>query len=182
MLVGGPASAQFSSNPFETGASPGVAPPLSDLGDIANTGFNVTLAVGYKPMLTPLGIRAEAAYNQFGLQGVDGNVNVPAFTGNLVYELPSMGFRPYAIGGAGLYRTNIDITGGGSSGENHFGFNIGGGTHNPLATVIENLIASPDNNVTLNHGRRGVRPITCSLPLSQGYKKTPGESLAGCTR
>ena len=163
MLVGGTANAQFSSNPFQIGSSAGVALPLSDLGDIANTGFNVTLAVGYKPMLTPIGIRAEAAYNQFGLQGVDGNVNVPAFTGNLVYELPSMGFRPYAIGGAGLYRTNIDITGGGSSGENHFGFNIGGGIKIPLSASFETFIEARYNHVTLNNGSWAFVPITAGI-------------------
>ncbi|HEX9310023.1 MAG TPA: outer membrane beta-barrel protein [Gemmatimonadaceae bacterium] len=157
------ANAQFSSNPFQIGASAGIAFPLGDLGNFTNTGYNVTFAVGYKPMLLPIGIRAEAAYNQFGLQGGGGNVNIPAFTGNLVYELPAMGFTPYAIGGAGLYRTNVDQTGLGSSGQNRFGFNVGGGVKIPLSTSFETFVEARYNHVTLDNGSFAFVPVTVGI-------------------
>ncbi|HZE07380.1 MAG TPA: outer membrane beta-barrel protein, partial [Gemmatimonadaceae bacterium] len=92
-------------NPFQIGASGGVAFPTGDLGNTTNTGYNVAVAVGYKSQLMPIGVRLEAAYNQFGFNGGGGSINVPAFTGNLIYELPlGMSFTPYAIGGVGLYR------------------------------------------------------------------------------
>ncbi len=157
------ATAQFSSNPFQIGAAAGIAFPTSDLSDIANTGYNVTLAVGYKPMLTPIGVRVEAAYNQFGLKNVDGNVNIPAFTGNLVYALPGISFSPYIIGGAGLYRTNVDLTGGGSAGENRFGFNIGGGIKIPLSTSFETFAEARYHRVTVDNGTMSFIPVTVGI-------------------
>ena len=153
----------FSSNPFQIGGSAGIAFPTGDLGNIANTGYNVTLIGGYKPVYLPVGIRVEAAYNEFGLEGVDGNVNIPAFTGNLVYELPSVSFRPYVIGGAGLYRTNIDLAGGGSAGENNFGFNIGGGIKLPLSTSFETFVEARYNHVTADGGSYSFIPITVGI-------------------
>lgn len=157
------AAAQFSSNPFQIGASAGIAFPTSDLGEIASTGYNVTLAVGYKPMLTPIGVRVEAAYNQFGLKDVDGNVNIPAFTGNLVYALPGVSFSPYIIGGAGLYRTNVDLAGAGSAGENRFGFNVGGGVKIPLSTSFETFAEARYNRVTVDNGNMSFIPITVGI-------------------
>lgn len=157
------AGAQFSSNPFQIGASAGIAFPTGDLGDIANTGYNVTVALGYKPALNPIGVRLEAAYNQFGLEGVDGNVNIPAFTGNLVYSLPGISFSPYVIGGAGLYRTRVDLSGGGSAGENHFGFNAGAGIKIPLSSSFETFVEARYNHVTLDDGSMSFIPITVGI-------------------
>jgi hypothetical protein len=153
----------LSLNPFQIGASAGIAFPTSDLGETANTGYNVTLIGGYKPVFLPVGIRVEAAYNQFGLEGADGNVNIPAFTGNLVYELPSVSFTPYAIGGAGLYRTNVDLEGGGSAGENNFGFNVGGGIKIPLSTSFDTFVEARYNHVTREGGGWGFIPITVGI-------------------
>ena len=110
-------------NPFQIGASGGVAFPTGDLGNATNTGWNIAVVAGYKPQFMPIAVRAEAAYNQFGFQGGGGNINIPAFTGNLAYELPlGMSFTPYAIGGVGLYRPSASITGGGTSNaENDYG-------------------------------------------------------------
>jgi opacity protein-like surface antigen len=157
------ARAQVSSNPFQIGGAAGIAFPVSDLGNIANTGYNVTLAVGYRPQYLPLGVRVEAAYNQFGLQGGGGNINIPAFTGNLVYTLPGVSFSPYAIGGAGLYRTNVDLNGAGSAGENHFGFNIGGGVKIPLSSSFETFIEARYNRVTVNGGNLSFVPVTVGI-------------------
>ena len=156
-------SAQISSNPFQIGGAAGIGFPTGDLGDIANTGYNVTLAVGYKPMLTPVGVRVEAAYNQFGLKNIDGNVNIPAFTGNLTYGLRGISFSPYIIGGAGLYRTNVDLAGGGSAGENHFGFNVGGGIKIPLSTSFETFVEARYNHVTVDNGSMSFIPVTVGI-------------------
>ena len=148
---------------FQIGAAAGVAIPTGDLGNTTNTGYNVTLAVGFRPTYVPLGVRLEAAYNQFGFQGGGGNVNIPAFTGNLVYSFPSTSFTPYAIGGAGLYRTNVDVSGGGSAGENHFGFNVGGGVKIPLSTSFETYAEARWNRVTMNGGSFSFVPITVGI-------------------
>jgi hypothetical protein len=158
------AHAQFLDNPFHIGGAAGVAFPTSDLGTFANTGYNVTFAVGYKPLFAPIGVRVEAAYNQFGLQGGGGgNVNIPAFTGNLVYTLPGVSFSPYVIGGGGLYRTNVDFSGGGSAGENHFGFNIGGGVKLPLSTSFETFVEARYHHVAVRNGTFSFIPITVGI-------------------
>ena len=149
-----PASAQ-GYNPFQIGAAAGIAFPTGDLGNVTNTGYDVAVMVGYKPQFTPIGVRAEAAYNQFGSQVFDGNVNIPSFTGNLVFGLPVGTLSPYVIGGAGLYRTNVDVNGGGSAGENHFGFNIGGGIKIPLSTSFETFVEARYNRVTVDNGNGG---------------------------
>jgi opacity protein-like surface antigen len=156
-----PAHAQ-SYNPFQIGASAGIAFPTGDLGNVANTGYNVTVAVGYSPQFAPIGIRAEAAYNQFGSKVFNGNVNIPAFTGNLVFGLPMGTLSPYAIGGAGLYRTSVDITGGGTATENDFGFNIGGGLKIPLSSSFETFVEARYHRVSLknNNGSFSFVPVT----------------------
>jgi opacity protein-like surface antigen len=148
---------------FQIGASAGVAIPTGDLGNVASTGYNVTLMAGFKPTLIPLGVRLEAAYNQFGLKGNDGNVNIPAFTGNLTYTFPTVSFSPYAIGGAGLYRVNVDPNPGTSAGENKFGFNIGGGIKIPLTSSFETFVEARYNHVSLDNGSFSFVPITVGI-------------------
>ncbi len=154
------ASAQLSSNPFQIGGAAGIAFPLSDLGNIVNTGYNVTLAVGYKPMLTPIGVRVEAAYNEFGGQAGVSNINIPAFTGNLVYALPGVSFSPYIIGGAGLYTPNIGL---GNNRENHFGFNIGGGIKIPLSSSFETFVEARYNKVSVDNANVSFVPVTVGI-------------------
>ena len=160
--VASTAQAQYGSyNPFEIGASGGVAFPTGDLGSTSNTGYNLALAVGYRPQYTPIAIRAEAAWNQFGASTGGGNFNVPAFTGNIEVGLPlGSTFSPYAIGGAGLYRPNFDFAGGGSTqSENHFGWNIGGGVKIPLAG-FNTFIEARYNSVNINNGTLSFVPLT----------------------
>jgi opacity protein-like surface antigen len=146
------AEAQSSSNPFHIGASAGIAFPTSDLGNATNTGYNVTLAVGYTPPAAPIGLRFEAAYNEFGLQGGGGSFNIPAFTANVVFAMPAAGFTPYAIGGGGLYRPGANTTFGTTTSENHFGFNIGGGVKLPLSSDFETFVEARYNHVSINGG------------------------------
>ena len=122
------------------GVAAGAALPVSDLGDIANTGFNGTLTMGFTPAMIPLGIRIDGAYNQFGLKAVSESIHFASLTGNFVYRVQGKSknaVTPYAIGGAGLY--NVGVSGGGGS-NNEFGWNLGGGVSLPLSgfdTFIE---------------------------------------------
>jgi opacity protein-like surface antigen len=150
-----PAQAQ-GYNPFQIGASGGIAFPLSDLGNATNMGYNVAVAVGLKSQFSPIGVRAEAAYNQFGFQdnfvGNNGSINIPAFTGNLVLGLPIGMLSPYAIGGVGLYRPSADINGGTGDAENDFGFNVGGGIKIPLSTSFETFVEARYHRVNAKGG------------------------------
>jgi opacity protein-like surface antigen len=158
--VASTAGAQLSSNPFQIGASAGIAFPSGDLSDAANLGYNVTLAVGYKPMLSPIGVRVEAAYNEFGAEDGFEKLNVPAFTGNLVYALPGVSFSPYIIGGAGLYTPNIALDGGR---ENKFGFNVGGGIKLPLSSSFETFVEARYNKVSVDNGNFSFIPVTVGI-------------------
>jgi opacity protein-like surface antigen len=152
-------------NPFQVGASGGIAFPTGDLGTGTNTGYNIAVAVGYKPQQMPISLRAEAAYNQFGLTNGGGSINIPAFTGNVQYDFPlGMSFTPYAIGGAGLYRVSAGFTGGGStSAENDFGWNIGGGIKIPLSTSFETFIEARYNSVNASGGTASFIPVTVGI-------------------
>jgi opacity protein-like surface antigen len=120
-------------NPFEIGGAVGAAIPVGDLGDAADMGYNATFVVGYNPAFLPVGLRFDAAYNEFGLKDIDGNVNIPSFTANAILKLPSGGFTPYLIGGAGLYRVGGELFGQTADSENRFGWNAGGGISMPLS-------------------------------------------------
>jgi opacity protein-like surface antigen len=143
-------------NPFQIGASGGIAFPVSDLGNVTNMGYNIAVAVGLKSQYSPIGVRVEAAYNQFGFQdnvvGANGSLNIPAFTGNLVLGLPVGMLSPYAIGGVGLYRPSASINGGTSDAENDFGFNVGGGIKIPLSTSFETFVEARYHRANLRGG------------------------------
>ncbi|HTD82560.1 MAG TPA: outer membrane beta-barrel protein [Gemmatimonadaceae bacterium] len=151
-------------NPFQIGASGGVALPNGDLGTSTNTGYNIAVVAGYKPQLLPVAVRAEAAYNQFGLQQGGGNINVPSFTGNLAYDLPlGMSFTPYAVGGVGLYRPSATLGGGSTEPENDFGWNVGGGIKIPLSSSFETFIEARYNRVNTSGASLSFVPITVGI-------------------
>ena len=165
LAAAAPVAHAQSYNPFEIGASGGIAFPTGDLGQVANTGYNIAVAVGYRPQFSALAIRGEAAYNQFGASGGGANVNIPAFTGNVEYSLPlGMSFTPYVIGGAGLYRPSVDFSAGGSSGaENHFGWNAGGGVKIPLSSSFQTFVEARYHSVSVNNGTLSFVPITVGV-------------------
>jgi len=140
------------------GVAAGAAIPISDLADVANTGFNGTVTVGFSPAMIPLGVRIDGAYNQFGGKTIvgGGNIHFTSVTGNLVYKMPGATFSPYAIGGAGLY--NVGGSGGGGS-DNEFGWNIGGGISMPLSG-FDTFIEARYNQVQVTGGSLKFIPIT----------------------
>jgi opacity protein-like surface antigen len=157
------AQAQSSSNPFQIGASGGIAFPTGDLGTATNTGYNITVAVGYAPPAAPVALRLEAAYNEWGFKNGGGSFNIPAFTANLVLPLPAAGFTPYAIGGGGLYRPGANTTFATTASENHFGFNVGGGVKLPLTPSFETFIEARYNHLTVNGRSLSFIPVTVGI-------------------
>jgi opacity protein-like surface antigen len=165
MAAAGPAVQAQGYNPFQIGASGGVAFPTGDLSTGTNTGYNIAVVAGYKPQLLPLSVRAEAAYNQFGFNSGGGSINIPSFTGNLAYDLPlGMSFTPYAIGGVGLYRPSGSFNGGGTTrAENDFGWNVGGGVKIPLSPSFETFIEARYNSVNVNGGTLHFVPVSIGI-------------------
>ena len=148
------------------GLSVGVALPQADqlggvdIADGTNTGFTVAGLVQVKPFNLPLGFRIEGQYTRFGLNDerrveVGGEAPVIASgaasmlngTGNAVLAVPTGGrFRPYLIGGLGVYRlsSNISIAtpdgrgianGAPSESETQFGLNGGAGFELPIGSL-----------------------------------------------
>jgi opacity protein-like surface antigen len=170
IAVAAPAAQAQDFNPFQIGASGGVAIPVSDLKDAVNMGYNIGVHVGFKSQFSPIAVRAEAAWNQFGFKdqvGGNGSINIPAFTGNLIFGLPlPMPLSPYAIGGVGLYRPSASISGAGNTdSENDFGFNVGAGIKVPLSSSFETFVEARYHRLNLkdNGGNLSFVPITVGI-------------------
>jgi hypothetical protein len=107
----GPAAAQGVT--FSVGGGAGL--PLSYLNSGTNTGVHVVAAVSVAPATAPVGFRIDGMYSRFGLSGgLDGQFRVIHGTANAVYRFPAAEtttFRPYLIGGFGLYnyKTIVEI-------------------------------------------------------------------------
>ena len=136
-------SAQTVAKPVQFGIAAGAATPTSNLSDVANTGYNGTLALGFNSATFPLGLRIDAAHNHFGLKKVagSGDVHVMSLTGNAVYKIPRATLSPYVIAGGGWYGATLgQRLGFDPASRNHFGWNAGGGITLPLSgfdTFIE---------------------------------------------
>jgi hypothetical protein len=125
-------SAQTVTKPVQFGIAAGAATPTSNLSNVANTGYNGTVALGFNSASFPLGLRIDAAHNHFGLKS-GGDVHVSSLTGNAVYKIPRATLSPYAIAGAGWYLAEVGPgLGFGFGSHNHFGWNVGGGISMPL--------------------------------------------------
>jgi opacity protein-like surface antigen len=144
-------------NPFEIGGAIGAAVPLGDLEEFTDMGYNATFMIGYNPIFLPVGLRFDAAYNEFGVSDTDEKINIPSFTANAIFKLPTGGFTPYVIGGAGLYRVSLESPlFGQTESENRFGWNAGGGISMPLSgfkVFVEarfNQVRGEDGSPNLN--------------------------------
>jgi hypothetical protein len=160
-LISFEAGAQIAPKSVQFGGALGVSLPLSDLKTCCNTGFNGTAILGFQPTLIPLGVRIDGAYNQFGAKGGGANAHFTSVTGNLVYKMPSTGFTPYLIGGAGWYQAAVSFSGSSTVSENHFGWNAGGGISMPLSG-FDTFIEARYNQVQGSNGNPSLKyiPIT----------------------
>jgi len=148
--------------PVQFGIAAGAAIPASTLSDIANTGFNGTVTLGFSPAMIPLGIRVDGAYNHFGRKS-GGDVHVTSVTSNLVYKVSGATVSPYAIGGAGWYRALLGSSFGFASGSrNHFGWNIGGGISIPLSG-FDTFVEARYNRIQGDGGTANFTPITFGI-------------------
>ena len=137
MLLGAPA---LRAQGAEFSLGGGVGIPLGDFDDAAKTGWHGLAAVSFVPTGWPVGIQIDGSYQQFNLDdaafpGFSGLKNRFLMgTGDLVFKFKTSEestFRPYIIGGGGVYNSKItgsddpnDILPGG---ETNFGLNAGAG-------------------------------------------------------
>jgi outer membrane protein with beta-barrel domain len=111
----------------------GVDLPMGDFDDAANTGWHGLAAVTFTPATWPVGIQIDGNYGKFPDDSpLDQNLQMIYGTGNIVYRFqtsPESTFRPYLIGGGGVY--NLKATGSdvpdGTDSSTKFGINCGAG-------------------------------------------------------
>ena len=142
--------------PITIGLGGGASMPNGAFGSSVNPGWHaLATVVAGLPML-PLGLRADAAYNQFGFEAESGEglagarQSVTSATLNLTYRLPMTNspLSPYVITGLGGYHA---ACGGGATctSSTRFGWNAGLGTKVMvlgLLTFVEGRYHSADRH------------------------------------
>jgi hypothetical protein len=159
------ANAQTASlvKPVRLGVSLGAAIPTGDFGSAVNTGYNVTGSVALQPAALPIGLRIDAAFNQFGVKAGGGNANIFDVTGNATFNvMPGPALGAYIIGGAGYYHESLSGTALNGDAQNHFGFNIGGGLNIPL-TGFDAFIEARYHRISEDGGSTSFVPVTVGI-------------------
>ncbi|HKU60490.1 MAG TPA: porin family protein [Gemmatimonadales bacterium] len=112
----------------------GIDIPLGDFDNAAKTGWHGLAAVTFTPATWPVGIQIDGDYGRFPDDSpADVNLQMIYGTGNLVYRFqtsPESTFRPYLIGGGGVYnlkQTGNDVPSGFDDSTTKFGLNGGAG-------------------------------------------------------
>lgn len=92
------------------GVGGGVTIPTGDLADAAKTGWHGLANVGYT-LPSGLGFRGDLFYGQNSIEDnqlVSGNFKLAGGFGNIIYNFPSQGVRPYVIGTVGMLNTKFE--------------------------------------------------------------------------
>lgn len=128
------ASAVFAQIGTSLGLRAGVSVPMAALETSQEMGYNLGVSLGLKPMLSPVGFRAEAAFNQFGAKSAVGvDARIFEGTANIILDLfPMPTMALYAIGGGGFYNSKFG-SGTGSRSSSDAGINVGAGLRFGLA-------------------------------------------------
>jgi len=153
-----------------------------DYNDLFDTGYHVTLVMGFKAPMVPFGLRGEVMYTKFG--GNDGSFGGMPFEGpdrgiisghvNGLFELPLPVAKPYLIGGIGLYSSKADESNDPnieSDRNTDFGLNIGVGTKFQLtglstfAEIRYHIVLDGEDETADNFERKNFKfiPITFGI-------------------
>jgi opacity protein-like surface antigen len=109
----------------------GLSLPVSDFGDVEQSGYNGTIGLNFGAPLIPVGARIEGSINGFNHKNnLSGDTRVLSATANAIVGLG----MPYLIGGVGYYNTRIKV-GALSDDRSSGGFNIGAGLSFPLPAL-----------------------------------------------
>jgi hypothetical protein len=152
--------APLTSAPAQTALSVagGLSAPVSDLGDVADLGYNVGVGIDFGGTRLPVGARIEGGLNGFGLKGSDESFRIVSGTANAIVNFSQRSDSPYLIGGLGIYNSKL----GDFDSDNAAGVNIGGGLRFPLGQLTTFVEAR--YHTTLSDEQRGGRlqfiPIT----------------------
>jgi hypothetical protein len=160
----------------EFGLGGGVGVPLGNFDDTSKLGWHGLAELSFVPNGWPVGIQFDGSYQQFNLEdaaapaGFSGlKTRLLVGTGNLVFKFKTSEestFRPYLIGGAGVYNSKLtgqddpsDILGGGTT---DFGLNAGAG-FDIKAGSLGLFIEGRFHNVFTNGEDTKFIPVTLGL-------------------
>lgn len=92
-------------------AGAGVTNPISDLNDVTDVGWHAMAGMQLSVAALPVGLRADGGYHSFGQQGANPQTSILSGALSVVLTLPGVGLSPYLLGGVGIYRTSLDVSG-----------------------------------------------------------------------
>jgi hypothetical protein len=118
------------------GVAGGLSMPTGDASDLVKSGYNVTVSLGIKPPVAPVGFRVDGMWNSLDSKtaGADA-LRVLGGNANVTLSAPMLPLA-YVIAGAGMY----NLSAGSGSSETKVGFNGGLGMNFPLtglSTFVE---------------------------------------------
>jgi len=116
--------------PVRFGLSGGLSVPSGSTSDGLKTGWNGTALVQFFPASSPVGFQVDGSYHRMGFDPSGGHEQIIDGTANVVYEFKtseSSRFRPYLIGGGGVYNVKAKTDIGPSPSDTKFGINGGAG-------------------------------------------------------
>ena len=102
----------------------GVGFPMGSFNDVAKTGWHGLAAVSFVPNGSPVGLQFDGQYHQFKLDaGTSSGLKdrIIMGTANVIYKFKTSeesSFRPYLIGGGGIY--NLKTSGPDAAGHGSF--------------------------------------------------------------
>lgn len=153
----------------------GLSIPTGDFDDVAKLGWQGTAAVSFVPRNGAVGFQFDGTYSRFGVDGgFDVNQQFIYATGNGVYKFLSAeengSFRPYLIGGLGLY--NLKLTGDdapafGEDSQTKFGINAGAGFDVKMGGASL-FIEGRFHNVFADPSSRQFIPLTLGIRFGGG--------------
>lgn len=171
MLLGAPA---LRAQGAEFSLGGGIGMPLGDFDDVAKLGWHGLAAVSFVPNGWPVGIQIDGQYQQYKIdQSESLKDRFLIGTANAVFKFKSSEestFRPYLIGGGGVYNikaTGTDDLGGVIDTDNSvtkFGINAGAG-FDFKAGAIGLFVEGRFHNVFTSGANTRFIPITLGIRL-----------------
>lgn len=150
----------------------GVSLPLGDFGDASSTGWHGLAAVSFAPSSFPLGFQLDGMYQRFGVDdgGLDLDLSTQLIQGtaNAIYKFKTSEgsqFRPYLIGGVGVY--NFKAIGDDALSDEsntEFGINAGAGFDIKLGSIGA-FVEGRFHNVFAEDENLNFIPITAGIRL-----------------
>jgi len=125
-------SSSSSQSVVKFGLGGGVATPVGSFNDGSKLGWEGMALLTFRPWDSPVGFQVDGNFMQMSFQGGGGKTQVIDGTANIVFTIPTSAetaFKPYLIGGAGIYnvKANSDAASVPTRSVTKFGLNAGAG-------------------------------------------------------